>query len=95
MCVCLSFHLLWWAHSLGRFLGPQLGLLFFEFEPKSTVKDNADQTHQQGGTKETHEQGAKNVMRGRGVQIKSTNKILSVTHVPYVHTEICIAVGPT
>ena len=28
VCVCLSLHPLGWAHSLWRFLGPQLGLLF-------------------------------------------------------------------
>ena len=28
VCVCLSLHPLRWAHSLWRFLGPQLGLLF-------------------------------------------------------------------
>ena len=28
MCVCLSLHLLGWARSFRRFLGPQLGLLF-------------------------------------------------------------------
>ena len=27
VCVCLSLHPLGWAHSLWRFLGPQLGLL--------------------------------------------------------------------
>ena len=26
-CVCISLHPLGWAHSLWRFLGPQLGLL--------------------------------------------------------------------
>ena len=28
VCVCLSLHLLGWAHSLWRFLGPRLELLF-------------------------------------------------------------------
>ena len=44
VCVCLSLHPLGWAHSLLRFLGPQLGLLFFEFELKATGKDSADPT---------------------------------------------------
>ena len=40
MCVCLSLHPLGWAHSFWRFLGPQLGLLFFKFELKPTGKDS-------------------------------------------------------
>ena len=43
-CVCLSLHPLGWAHSFWRFLGPQLGLHFFEFELKPTEKDSADPT---------------------------------------------------
>ena len=42
--LCLSLHLLGWAHSFWRFLGPQLGLHFFEFELKPTGKDSADPT---------------------------------------------------
>ena len=44
VCVCLSLHPLGWAHSFWRFLGPQLGLHFFEFELKPTGKDSADPT---------------------------------------------------
>ena len=44
VCVCLSLHPLGWAHSLWRFLGPQMGLLCFEFELKPTGKDSADPT---------------------------------------------------
>ena len=40
----LSLNPLGWAHSLWRFLGPQMGLLFFEFELKPTGKDSADPT---------------------------------------------------
>ena len=29
VCVCLSLHLLGWAHSFWRFLGPQMRLHFF------------------------------------------------------------------
>ena len=43
-CMYLSLHPLGWAHSLWRFLGPQMGLLFFEFELKPTGKDSADPT---------------------------------------------------
>ena len=38
VCVCLSLHPLGRAHSIWRFLGPQLGLNFFEFELKPTGK---------------------------------------------------------
>ena len=36
----LSLHPLGWAHSFWRFLGPRLGLHFFEIEMKLTGKDS-------------------------------------------------------
>ena len=36
VCVCLSLHPLGWAHSLWRFLGPQLGLLFLVAQQLNT-----------------------------------------------------------
>ena len=43
LCVCVHPFT---RHSLWRFLGPQLGLLFFEFELKPTGKDRVDPTQQ-------------------------------------------------